>query len=90
LDLGASVGTGVGAIHIWAFPVTGAAATFLGAASFGARPDVAAAFGSQFANAGFGLVGAPLPSGTYDLAVYALSTVTGTFNNVRVIRIIVP
>jgi hypothetical protein len=90
VDLGAGGGTGVDAIHVWAFPVNGDPVKFVGTATFGPRPDVGAVFGSQFTNAGFVLAGASLPSGTYDLAVYARSTVTGTFNDVRVIRIIVP
>ena len=51
------------------------------------RPDVAGIFGPQFAAAGFLLTGATLPAGTYDLAVFAHSTVTQSFNNWRVVRI---
>jgi len=50
---------------------------------------VAAAFGQQFGFSGFQIPGATLPSGTYDLVVYARSPVTRTFNNARVVRITV-
>jgi len=90
VDLGAGSGAGVDAVHIWAFPATGAAPVFVGVATFGARPDVGAVFGSQFTNSGFTFGAVLLTSGTYDLVVYAHSTVTGTFNDARVIRITVP
>lgn len=41
--------TGVTAIHVWAYPVSGGTPTFAGAATPTIeRPDVAAAFGGQF------------------------------------------
>ena len=56
-DVGAVAGTGVDAIHIWAFPVMG---TAIGAGRFvdqaalgGSRADVAAVFGTQFCASGF-------------------------------------
>jgi hypothetical protein len=60
---------------------------FLGAASFVPRPDVAAVFGGRFLQAGFQLSGVSLPPGSYDLVVFARSTVTRTFNASRVVRI---
>jgi hypothetical protein len=86
IDRGATSGTGVDGVHVWAVPVGGGAPIFVGGASPVGRPDVAAAFGDQFAGAGFGLIGA-LPPGTFDLVVYAHSTVTGTFNQERVVRV---
>ena len=51
------VDAGVDAVHVWAFPVVNGvvgAGQFVAAATLGgSRPDVAAAFGAQFANAGF-------------------------------------
>jgi hypothetical protein len=89
-DLGAGAGTGVDAVHVWAYPTTGAAPIFLGVAALGgSRPDVGAAFGdARFGASGFMLVGT-LPGGTYDLAVFAHSMVTGTFNNAAAARITV-
>ena len=52
-------------------------------------PDVAALFGPPFSDAGFLLTGASLPAGTYDLVVFAHSSVTGSFDNSRVVRITV-
>jgi hypothetical protein len=92
LDLGAPGGTGVDAVHVWAFPTSGAPALFMGGAQLGdTRPDVGAAFGSsRFTQAGYHLVlNGKLPPGTYDLAAYAHSVVTGSFNNASVVRITV-
>jgi hypothetical protein len=52
------------------------------------RPDVAARYGSQYGATGFHLdvpVGL-LPAGTYDIAVFAQSALTGTFEIVRIVR----
>jgi hypothetical protein len=81
VDLGASAGSGISAVHVWAFPTTGGAPIFVGAASLGvARPDVGAYLGSpQFGQSGFVLSG-NLPPGTYDVRVSGLSTVINNFN----------
>jgi hypothetical protein len=90
LDKGASSGIGVDVVHAWAFPTTGAGPIFLGAAGTGvARPDVGAHMGDgRFTGSGYGFT-AGLPAGTYDLRVYAFSTVAGTFNNSATTRITV-
>jgi YVTN family beta-propeller protein len=90
LDLGASTRTGVDTVHLWAYPVSGAPPVFVGEASRTTRTDVGAVFGAQFNGAGFALTIATLPAGSYDLVVFAHSTVTRTFNNVTVVRITVP
>ena len=90
VDRAASGGTGVDAIHVWAYPDPGSGTSpiFLGAATYGdARPDVGAVFGSQFTNSGYSLTGSGLAPGAYDLVVYAHSAVTGTFNNAQAVRI---
>jgi hypothetical protein len=83
-DTGATTGTGVDAIHVWAYPVSGAPPQFVGAASNGAsRPDVGAYLGSsQFSNSGFSLLvnSSNLPAGAYYLYALGRSTVTGVFN----------
>jgi hypothetical protein len=90
IDRGATAGTGVDAVQVWAFPDNGSAPQFLGACAYGGyRPDVGSVFGSQFSNSGFSLTVADLPAGSYQLAVYAHSAVAGTFNNARVVRLIV-
>jgi hypothetical protein len=89
VDLTAPGGSGVDAVHVWAYPVEGGAPVFVGGASHGhARGDVAGAFGSaRFTNSGFVLHGT-LPRGRfYDLVVFARSTVTGTFNQSFTVRI---
>jgi hypothetical protein len=91
VDLGATSGTGVNAIHVWAYPTTGAAPQFLGSAQYGfQRPDVGAAFGDpRFTPSGFGMTARINATGTYDVIVYARSTVTGTFNLWQVRRVTV-
>jgi hypothetical protein len=88
IDRGSSSGPGIDAIHVYAWPVSGAAPIFIGAANYGiARPDVAGAFGgSQFTASGFSILATGIPPGTYDLAVYARSTLSGKFDG-RVSRI---
>jgi hypothetical protein len=92
-DTGASTGTGMDAVHIWAYPSTGAPAVFVGAATYGlARSDVAAVLGdSRFRDSGYSLTATSgtLGAGTYDFYVFGHSTVTGTFNIVRVVRVTV-
>ena len=87
-DLDAAAGTGIDAIHVWAYPLTGGAPVFLGAATYGgARPDVAAVHGDQFSDTGFGLAVQGLVPGNYDLAVFAWSAVSGGFMPARTVRI---
>jgi hypothetical protein len=87
-DLGASSGTGVDAVHVWAFPTNGSAPIFLGVANYGgSRPDVGAIYGAAFTNSGYSLVAVFVPSGNYNLAVYAHSTVSLSFNQVKAVTI---
>ena len=62
----------------------------MGPATYGNfRPDVASAFGnSQFTNSGFVLF-ATLAPGTYDIYVFAYSTVANSFNQARIVRVTV-
>jgi hypothetical protein len=79
-DLDAPDGTGIGTLHVWAYPRAGGDPIFVGVASYGgARPDVAAVYGDQFRKSGFGLVIRGLAPGAYDLAVFAWSTATRDF-----------
>jgi hypothetical protein len=88
------MGTGVDAIHVWAYPDPGSGVppVFVGTPTYGGpRGDVGAAFGdARFTASGYSLSVNTLASGTYDLVVYTHSTVTNTFNNYRVVRITVP
>jgi hypothetical protein len=90
VDLGATSGTGVATVHVWAQPVAGGSPIFLGAANMGVgRPDIAAYYGrSTLTSAGFGLA-AQLPPGVYDVTAYAFSTVSGSFNNSHTARVTV-
>jgi hypothetical protein len=87
LDFGASAGTGVSAVHVWAYPTNGQPPIFVGKAPVGlTRNDVGAAFGTQFSKAGYHLNGS-LPAGTYQLVVFAYSSVARDFNNTIVVPI---
>jgi hypothetical protein len=80
-DFAASSGTGIDAVHVWAFPAGGGAPIFLGAAGAAiARPDVATAFGAQFTNAGFQFHATGLPAGSYTVVAYGRSTISGSFS----------
>src|SRR5260370_41117167 len=81
-DLDSAVESGVDAVHVWAYPINAAepydAPILLGAATYGgARPDVAAIYGERFGHTGYGIRVDGLAPGTYDLAVFAYSTVKG-------------
>ena len=86
LDLNSASGTGVDAIHAYAFPITGGQ-IFLGSAAFTQRLDVASYFGNtRFNNSGFSLT-ASLQPGIYTVGVYARSTVSGQFGTVWTVQI---
>lgn len=88
VDLDDGAGTGVDAVHVWAYPTGGGGPLFLGAAeTAGDRPDVAALFGQRFRRSGYGLKVAGLPPGSWDLAVFAWSTVQNGFVPARVVRV---
>jgi hypothetical protein len=83
IETSATANTGIDAVHVWAFPTDGAPAKFVGDAGFGPRPDVAAAYGSQYGNAGYGLTVRGLKPGEYKFAVYPHSSITGTWGTGR-------
>jgi hypothetical protein len=90
VDTDAGSGSGIDAIHVWAYPVGGAAPQFLGAATLnGRRPDVAAVVGEQFLDSGYGLIVNGLAPGTYDLAVFAWSSAAGNWAPAKVVRVTV-
>ena len=90
IDAGASGSAGVDAVDVWAYPVGNPSPVFVGSATYGtARPDISAAFSQLvFGSSGFAL-NATLAPGTYDLAVFARSTVAGSFNNMQLVRVTV-
>lgn len=91
IDLGASQGTGIDTVHVWAYPAGGGAPRFLGIAAYGGtRPDVGALFGDMFTGASYRLAVDHLPPGTYDLVVYPHSAVAGDFSGAKVVRVTAP
>jgi hypothetical protein len=94
VDTGAPSGTGIDAIHIWAFPVSGASPFFVGVGTYGtSRPDVGAYLGdARYNNSGFTFTvtsGNVPAAGTYDFQIFGRSTVTGGFTVARVVRVTV-
>jgi hypothetical protein len=90
LDLASASGSGIDTIHIWGYPLNGAAPIFLGVADVGdARADVARVYGPQFEGAAFGLSAADLEAGTYDIVVYPHRARTNTFDGAQVVRVVV-
>jgi len=91
IDAAAATGTGIDAVHVWAYPQAGGAPLFAGAATLGdARSDVAALYGVQFANAGYHLEVSTLAPGSYTLVLYGHSTVTRAFSVEQHIRVTIP
>jgi len=91
LDPHAATGSGIGAVHIWARQkVQGSEPVFLGTADMGAaRPDVAAAHGARFANAGFSFHGA-LGAGEWEVTAYIWNTRTARFEDARAVIVRIP
>jgi hypothetical protein len=88
-DLDSQFDRGVDTVHVWAYPAEGGDPIFVGAAAFGGkRPDVAAVYGDRFRESGYGIRLDALPAGTYDIAVFAYSTVLGHFVPARTARVV--
>ena len=89
LETGATTGTGVDAVHVWAYPSSGGAPILVGVAFYGvARPDVGAVFGARYTPSGFDVTGL-LPPGAYDVVAFAHSTTTNAFAGVQVVHVTV-
>jgi Fibronectin type III domain/Viral BACON domain/Bacterial Ig domain len=92
-DLDSTVGTGIDGIHVWAYPVTASGhgnPLFVDVAAYGgARPDVAAVYGDQFLNSGYGVAIRNLPPGTYDFALFPWSTAKHDFLDASLVRVVV-
>jgi uncharacterized repeat protein (TIGR03803 family) len=83
IDHGAWSDVGIDAVHVYVYPNPGSGAPpiFLGAAPLGfARPDIAALYGPQFANAGWLMSVGSLPAGRYLLIAFGHSSVSNAFN----------
>jgi len=90
LDPHAISGSGIGAVHVWAYrrDVPSVVPQFLGAAAIGgARVDVAQRYGAQFDHAAWSLDVSSLAPGVYDLVVYAWSERTHGWAAAHVVRV---
>jgi hypothetical protein len=97
IDRAASSGTGIDALHIYAYPDPGSgrAPIFLGVATVGySREDIAAAFGAQFSTAGYGLFvnadASGLAAGTYQIVVWAHSSAANAFTRSASVQVRLP
>jgi hypothetical protein len=92
-DLDAVADSGVDTVHVWAYKVDGGPVSdpiWLGVAAYsGARPDVAGIYGDRFLRSGYGLRVQDLAPGTYDVAVFAYSTVLNGFTAAKTARVTV-
>jgi hypothetical protein len=96
IDRAGTSGTGVDMIHVYAVhnPGSGEPPIFMGIATLGfARSDVAGIYGARYTNSGYWLTvdgrSLGLVPGNYDIAVWAHSAATNTFNNIAVVRVII-
>lgn len=90
VDLDSADDSGIITVHVWAYPVGGGRPIFLGVAEHGGlRPDVEALLGERFAKSGYGLQVNGLPAGSYDIAVFAYSSVAAGFLPARTVRVTV-
>jgi hypothetical protein len=90
-DLDSPDDTGIDGLHVWAYPVQASGTAqpiFVDVAAYGgARPDVAAVYGDRFLHSGYGVAVKNLAPGTYDLALFAWSTVKHDFLPAKVVRV---
>jgi hypothetical protein len=89
-DLDSASDRGIDLIHVWAYPVAGGPAVFVGEASYGGeRPDVAAVHGERFHASGYGIRVQGLEPGAYDLAIFAWSSSRHAWLPAKVVRVAV-
>jgi YVTN family beta-propeller protein len=92
VDRRATSGNGIAALHFYAYPDGGAAPVFLGSTGSPAtdRDVPELLMGSQFRRSGWHFNTPPIAPGGYRIVVYAQSSVTGAFDAVRVVRVVIP
>jgi hypothetical protein len=87
IDRAAAAGTGVDAVHAYAYPSDAfgnpnGTPVFLGAAAYGgSRSDVGNVFGTQFTNSAYEFTVTGLAAGYYHIVIYAHSTVSGAWHD---------
>lgn len=87
-DLAAAEGTGIDAVHVWAYFANGRPPVFVGHAQLGdARPDVAAVYGEPFLGSAYNLLVTRLTPGDYQLVVFPHRASTNTFEGVQVVGV---
>jgi endonuclease/exonuclease/phosphatase family metal-dependent hydrolase len=79
LDFAATSDPGVSFADVWLYPQSGASPFYVGEVNRGPRPDVAAAFGPQFLDAGYSFIVRNVPEGQYWIVITPWSTLTNGF-----------
>ncbi len=89
IESGASSGTGVDGVYIWAYPSGGGAGIPLGWADYGkTRQDVAGRYGSRFLNSGYSLAtGIVNSSGSYTIVAYVHDALAGGFHQQQAVTV---
>jgi hypothetical protein len=89
IENGASSGTGVDGVYLWAYPASGGSGTPLGWAEYGGtRPDVADRYGTRFLNSGYSLkTGIVNSSGSYTIIAYVHDTLAGGFHQQQAVTV---
>jgi len=87
LDL-AAADNGIDAVHVYAYPATGAPPIFVGASAIdGSRPDVAALFGANHTTSGYGVIVRGLAAGDYMIVVFGHSSFGAGFPMVETVSV---
>ncbi len=92
----AQSGTGIDQVVVYAFhnPGSGEPAVYLGEASYGGiqRSDVAAFYGSRYQNSGYLFIvdraAAGLGTGEYNIVTIAHNTITNSYDNLAIVRVV--
>jgi hypothetical protein len=90
LDPRAGLGSGIGAVHVWArrLDIAAVPSVFLGAARLGEkRSDVARAFGPQFNRAGYSLPVGALSPGRYEITAFAWNRRTNRWEDASTVSV---
>jgi uncharacterized delta-60 repeat protein len=88
IDLASPKTVGISAVHVWAYPASGAA-IWLGVAPVtGPRADVAAFYGAHYLYSGWGVNASGLQPGTYSIVVTPISAGNDVLHAGAVVRVV--
>jgi hypothetical protein len=88
IDLASPTTVGISAVHVWAYPASGAPILLGVVPVTGPRADVAAYYGAQYLYSGWGLNVSGLQPGTYSIAVTPISAGNEVLYSGAVVRVV--